>query len=74
MENVEIKQAAKRFSELIKTAISGHEVIITESGKPIAKLVAVTDRKQSRKFGSAKGLVKISDDFDEPLEDFREYM
>lgn len=27
----------------------------------------------SPKFGSAKGLVKMSDDFDEPLDDFEEY-
>jgi hypothetical protein len=26
------------------------------------------------RFGSAKGLITISDDFDEPLEDFKEYM
>ena len=30
--------------------------------------------KRRRRPGSAKGLVHISDDFDEPLEDFREYM
>jgi hypothetical protein len=29
--------------------------------------------KQPR-FGSARGLIKISDDFDEPLEDFIDYM
>lgn len=26
------------------------------------------------KFGSAKGFFEMSDDFDEPLEDFKEYM
>ena len=26
------------------------------------------------RFGSAKGLVWMSDDFDEPLEDFKDYM
>lgn len=31
-------------------------------------------RKQPRKAGSARGLIQMSDDFDEPLEDFREYM
>lgn len=31
------------------------------------------DNKPFPKFGSAKGLVKMSDDFDEPLEDFEEY-
>jgi predicted DNA-binding antitoxin AbrB/MazE fold protein len=32
-----------------------------------------TPRRQ-RTFGSAKGLIKIADDFDEPLEDLRDYM
>jgi len=27
-----------------------------------------------RQFGSAKGLIQISEDFDAPLEDFKEYM
>ncbi|MEA2604346.1 MAG: hypothetical protein QOF89_5338 [Acidobacteriota bacterium] len=31
-------------------------------------------RPRQRTFGSAKGLIRIADDFDEPLEDFREYM
>lgn len=32
-------------------------------------------RKKARKFGSMKGLVvNIADDFDAPLEDFKEYM
>jgi len=31
-------------------------------------------RKPRRKAGSAKGLIAISEDFDEPLEDFEEYM
>ncbi len=32
-------------------------------------------KKKKRKFGSMKGLVKnIADDFDSPLEDFKDYM
>jgi hypothetical protein len=30
--------------------------------------------KRRRQAGTAKGLVTISDDFDEPLEDFKDYM
>lgn len=30
--------------------------------------------KNTAKFGSAKGLIKMAPDFDEPLEDFKEYM
>ena len=29
---------------------------------------------KQRKFGAAKGFFKMHDDFDEPLEDFKEYM
>jgi predicted DNA-binding antitoxin AbrB/MazE fold protein len=33
------------------------------------------ERPKQRVFGSAKGLIKyMADDFDEPLEDFAEYM
>ncbi len=31
-------------------------------------------KKKSPRFGSAKGKYKMSADFDEPLEDFKEYM
>ena len=32
-------------------------------------------KRKTRKFGSMKGLVKnIADDFDAPLEDFKDYM
>lgn len=29
---------------------------------------------QKRQFGAGKGLITMSDDFDEPLDDFKEYM
>jgi len=31
-------------------------------------------KKSERGFGSLKGVFKMSDDFDEPLEDFKEYL
>ncbi len=74
MQNIDINEAKRRLPELIEQASSGDEVIITESGEPIVKLVAIAKRKHQRHFGSARGLIKMADDFDEPLEDFREYM
>ncbi len=35
--------------------------------------VSNTDSKKRRRAGSAEGLIKMSDDFDAPLEDFEEY-
>lgn len=31
-------------------------------------------KRHTPKFGSAKGMLKISEDFDKPLEDMKEYM
>lgn len=40
-------------------------------------LMAKTNKKPSNKkpkFGSGKGMFKMKPDFDEPIEDFKEYM
>lgn len=31
-------------------------------------------QKRQRSFGSAEGMIEMSEDFDQPLEGFREYM
>lgn len=36
--------------------------------------VKTKNKLQERKPGSAKGLIKMAPDFDEPLEDFKDYM
>ena len=74
MQNIDINQAKKRLSELVDKTISGDEIIITKAGQPIAKLIGIPKRDKKRQFGTAKGLIKISDDFDKPLEDLQEYM
>jgi prevent-host-death family protein len=74
MQNIDINQAKKRLSELVEKTISGDEIIITKAGQPIAKLIGIPKRDKKRQFGTAKGLIKISDDFDKPLEDLQEYM
>ncbi len=35
---------------------------------------AIKPQIKERKFGCAKGLFKMQHDFDEPLDDFKEYM
>ncbi len=74
MTQVELKQAKDRFYDLIELAASGEEVIIARGKRPYVKLLPIHKPKQPRQFGSAKGLIMMADDFDEPLEDFAEYM
>lgn len=45
MQNIDINEAKRRLPELIEQASSGDEVIITKSGQPIVKLVAITKRE-----------------------------
>ena len=38
------------------------------------KVKGETKQKKVREFGYAKGKIRLSKDFDEPLEDFKDYM
>ena len=79
MVQVSLDEAKERLSDLIDAASQGETVLIEkegEQGAQIVQLVAVPEKpKRKRVFGSAKGLIiYMADDFDAPLEDFREYM
>jgi prevent-host-death family protein len=74
MLNIDINQAKQNFPELLEKTVSNGEVIITKDGQPFIKLVPLKKAKKERKFGTAKGLIKMSDDFDQPLDDFKDYM
>ncbi|MBW2076781.1 MAG: type II toxin-antitoxin system Phd/YefM family antitoxin [Deltaproteobacteria bacterium] len=73
MSTVTIDIAQAHLSDLIEDAIHGKEIVITKDGKPLVKLVPFSQPKQRPIFGSAKGLISMSDDFDAPLEDFGDY-
>ncbi|NWF59772.1 MAG: type II toxin-antitoxin system prevent-host-death family antitoxin [Fischerella sp.] len=72
MQQVDIVKASKSLSELIEAVIGGEEVIITRENQPLVRLVVISETKPRPQFGSAKNLIVMSEDFDEPLEDFNE--
>jgi prevent-host-death family protein len=74
MLQVNIHEAKTNLSKLIPKVVDGEEVIIAKGNKPLVKMTIIDELKPKRKLGTAKGKIKISDDFDEPLEDFKEYM
>ena len=72
---VNIHEAKTQLSKLIQAALNGKQVIIAKGNKPIVRLEVLPEAKCKRKIGNAKGLVlTMADDFDAPLNDFREYM
>lgn len=74
MQKVNLDEAASHLPELIEAAMKGEEVIIMKDDKSLVKLVPVSPISHRPRFGSAKGLIWMSEDFDEPLEDFEPYM
>lgn len=70
---VGIYEAKSKLSQMIDKALEGEEVVITRNGNETVKLVPVKKEKKSW-IGMYKGQGKIHDTFDDPLEEFEEYM
>ncbi len=67
MEIINTHDAKTRLSQLLEQAARGEEFIIAKAGKPMAKLTGLHDGTGDRTGGQWRGLVRIGEDFDEPL-------
>jgi len=69
--------AKTHLSQLLEQVLSGHSFIITRHGKPVAQLTPLKpEETKTAMRGCAKGkpgTFYMAEDFDAPLEDFREY-
>jgi len=74
MTTVAVEQAQKELLRLIDDVALGEHVIITRNQVPVAELVPVTQDVPKPMFGSAKGMVRMSEDFEAPIDDFQGYM
>jgi len=67
MTQVNVHEAKTHLSRLLARVSAGEEIIISKSGKPVARLIPWDQKKKKRKPGLDKGLFRIPDDFDGPL-------
>jgi antitoxin (DNA-binding transcriptional repressor) of toxin-antitoxin stability system len=75
MTQVTIHEAKTHLSRLIQQALDGEEIIIAKGKTPLVKLVVLPEARRERHLGEAKDAVLyIADDFDEPLDEFQDYM
>ncbi len=76
MPPISIKEAQENLPELIRDLTPGDQLWITEDDKPVARLLPVqAGTKKQRQPGGLRGsVIYMASDFDEPLEDFKEYM
>jgi prevent-host-death family protein len=65
---VDLRAAQADLSALIERVRLGEEIVITDAGEPVARLVPEPSRKP-RQPGSAEGMFVIHDNFDAPLPD-----
>jgi prevent-host-death family protein len=68
MTKVNIHQAKIQLSRLVELAASGEEIIITKSGKPVARLVPCATKGRVRRPGTMRGKIRIKKNFDAPTE------
>ena len=71
---ITLEEAQAQLAELIAQLVPGEEVVITDKKQPVARLLPIKGQTQ-RKLGTMQGSIRyIAPDFDEPLDDFKEYM
>ncbi len=74
MSSVTLEEARAHLDKLIENLVPGEELLITDRGQPLAQIEKAQRSSWPSEAGSAAGKIRISPEFDEPLEEFREYM
>ena len=77
MTTIALERTQTTLTELIHSLTPGEEVVITENDRNIAKLIMTFPTSEFKKIpqlGTLRGTVLSMDHFDDPLEDFEEYM
>lgn len=70
-----VEEVQAHLVTLIAKLRPGEELLITQHDRPVARLVAEPAKKTgTRQLGSAIGILKVVQDDDSHLDDFREYM
>jgi prevent-host-death family protein len=72
---INIAEAKAHFSELVRKAMMGEEVVIAKDNKPLVRLVPLQPTGVRRQPGTGKDqILSISEDFDNLPSDFDEYV
>ncbi len=72
MQQVNLAEAATQLPDLFNAAVSGEEIFIIKNSQQAVQLMPVELPQRHPEFGSARGLIVMADDYDAPLEDFKE--
>ncbi len=69
-QTINIEKIEKQLSDLLAIVSDGNEVVISQNGKPLARLEPITAKKKKKRVaGLNRGMIQTGDDFDAPLPD-----
>jgi antitoxin (DNA-binding transcriptional repressor) of toxin-antitoxin stability system len=74
MRQINLDDAPVQLDDLVQAAIEGEDIFLVTPDERIIQLVPLQSRIRHPQFGSAKGMFTIGENFDDPLDDFNEYM
>jgi prevent-host-death family protein len=69
---VNMHEAKSTLSQLVKRAEAGEDVIIARNGKPVVRLTRIPALKRKLPWGALHGT--MAEDFDAPLDEFKDYL
>ena len=69
---VNIHEAKTHLSRLVERVEAGEEITLARAGRPVARIVPYSNRREPRRPGFWKGRVVIHPSFDDPLPEFDE--
>ena len=73
MHVIDFAQAEAHFAELLGRVQAGEEILVTRADVPVARIMPAGPQPKRPRFGAARDLLRVGNDFDEPLEDFAPY-
>jgi antitoxin (DNA-binding transcriptional repressor) of toxin-antitoxin stability system len=71
---VNMHKAKSNLSKLAKRASAGEEIVIASRGKPVAMLTRLPRKRKDLPWGVLKGKIRMTRDFDAPLDVLKDYV
>lgn len=74
MLQITLNKAQNQLPKLLKAVAEGQQVIIQNNEGQDFQIISLPTHSKNPQYGGAKGIVKMLDNFDDPIEDFENYM
>ena len=71
---VNMHEAKSSLSKLVRRAAAGEQITIAKNGRPVALLTRLPRKSRKIPWGIFKGKMEMAEDFDAPLDVFKDYM